>query len=114
MTTAWAAYFAQFNMLNQGAQPAAAGMSYGGQPGLLGPAGGPAAATQQMPHMNQQAPAAPATTADMSQQAVAGAGGQPDYSDQWIAYYRANGCENYAQAVIEMKKQAQQQQQQSQ
>lgn len=105
MTAAWAAYFAQYSsMLNQtGAQP---GMPYAGQPNILGVpgVGGPAAVptsnSQAMPQLNPQQPPA---AVDPGQ----GGQAQADYSDQWIEYYLQNGRPDYAEQIMQMKKQQQ-------
>lgn len=64
-------------------------------------------AAQQPGQTSQQQPQAPAAS-DTNQE------GQPqqDYTEQWIQFYLANGRPDYAEQIIEMKKQAQQQQQQ--
>lgn len=116
MTAAWAAYFAQYSTLfNQaGAQPgAAAGMPFAGQSSLLGasslsaPAAAPTSNSQLLPQLDtQQQPAAADSQGGQAQQ---------DFSDQWIEYYLANGRPDYAEQIIQLKKQQQgQKQQQSQ
>uniref|UniRef100_A0A6G1S893 Far upstream element-binding protein 1 n=1 Tax=Aceria tosichella TaxID=561515 RepID=A0A6G1S893_9ACAR len=112
MTAAWAAYFAQYSTLfNQtGAQPSTPGMPYPGQPSLLSstaPVSAPAAApttvsSQSVPQMDPQQP-------QQQPSADSGASGGQDYSDQWIEFYIANGRPDYAEQIIQMKKQQQQQ-----
>ena len=112
MTAAWAAYFAQYSTLfNQaGAQPgSAAGMPFAGQSNMMGaPAVVPTSNSQLMPQLDsqQQQPAAADNQGGQAQQ---------DFSDQWIEYYLANGRPDYAEQIIQLKKQQQgQKQQQSQ
>lgn len=121
MNAAWQAYFAQYStMFNQagGAPGAAAAMGAGapampyGQQLLASADGMAAAAAAADPmmaaqqHMQQQ---------QAQQMAGAGAAGQQqDYTDQWIEFYMMSGRPDYAEQVIEMKKQAQKQQQQQQ
>lgn len=107
MTAAWAAYFAQYSsMFNQaGAQPAAAGMPYNGQSGVLG-ASAPVSAPAVVPASNSQQ--SQQSSADPNQ----GGQAQQDFSDQWIEYYLQNGRPDYAEQIIQMKKQQQAQKQQ--
>lgn len=129
MTAAWAAYMAQYSsMFNQhGAQPnvqAAASIPYGapGQPNLLGSATAPTA-TSATPTMMPQIAASAVPTAtsqlpgqplpaggDPSQQVSSGGGSNQsqDYTDQWIEFYLANGRPDYAEQMIQLKKQQQQ------
>lgn len=106
MSAAWAAYFAQYSTLfNQaGAQTNTAGIPYAGQTGLLGSAVASATNNPQVPTLDQQ-PQAPTVDANQGTQA------QQDYSDQWIEYYIANGRPDYAEQIIQMKKQQQAQKQ---
>jgi hypothetical protein len=114
MTAAWAAYFAQYSTLfNQtGAQPGTPTMPYPTQPSLLGStapvtaqatAAPAAVGSQSVPQMDPQTQQASAD--------VGSSGGQTqDYSDQWIEFYIASGRPDYAEQIIQMKKQQQQQQ----
>lgn len=128
MSAAWAAYYAQYsNLLNQA----------GGQPGAVGAAAGmpfaaagqnlmgAASAAQQPQVTNPHTPAdshhstqATQSQVDPSQAgatapAVGGAAsGQQDFSDQWIEFYLMNGRPDYAEQIMEMKKQQQAQKQQ--
>lgn len=80
---AWSAYMAQYNaFISQGAANVT-------QAGTM-----PALQSEQP----QGVAAPPAAVA-----------GQKDYTDDWIEYYMANGRPDYAQQLIEMKKQQQQQ-----
>jgi len=95
MSAAWAAYVAQYsNLLNQaGAQPAGANLPHAGQ-NIIESANIP-----QVTQLDQQQPA--------TQQPV------QDYTEQWIEYYIMNGRPDYAEQIIELKKQQQAQQKQS-
>ena len=112
MTAAWAAYFAQYSsMLNQATpQP---GIPYGGQPGIHGapaaaaPAGVPSSNNQAMPQLDSQQPPAAVDPGP-------GGSAQADFSDQWIEYYIQNGRPDYAEQIMQMKKQQQAQKQQQQ
>lgn len=88
VSAAWAAYFAQYSSLytQAGAQPGIPAMPYAGQ-NILG--------SQQV---SDQQPTAQPTT-------VQPGGQQQDYSDQWIEFYMMNGRPDYAEQIIEMKKQ---------
>lgn len=101
MSAAWAAYFAQYSTLfNQaGVQPGAGGLPYASQ-GLLG------AGSQQVPS------AADPALQHQAQATQAQPGQQQDYTDQWIEFYLRNGRADYAEQIIEMKKQQQAQKQQ--
>lgn len=130
MTAAWAAYMAQYSsMFNQpGAQPnagggaptAAAAMAYGAAP--AGMMGAPAATTTPMlptmaPNASGQQQAPLAVDPSQQQQAnmggggggapVAGANPSQDYTDQWIEFYLANGRPDYAEQMIQLRKQQQ-------
>lgn len=105
VSAAWAAYFAQYsNLINQaGAQPGATGMPYAGQ-NLMG-----ASSTQQVPQPEQplqQQQQQPQQPQPPSQQVQPNQGApQQDYTDQWIEFYIMNGRPDYAEQIIEMKKQ---------
>lgn len=114
MSAAWAAYFAQYsNLFNQtGAQPGVTGSPYAGQ-NLIGATGTQPVpqADQSLHQQTQQQPQQPSQTQVSSTQSGQA---RPDYSDQWIEYYLKNGRPDYAEQIIEMKKQQQQQQAQKQ
>lgn len=97
MSAAWAAYFAQYsNLFNQ----------TGTQPGLM-------ASSAQIPS-SQVSSAQVSSTQVSSSQVSSGQTHQQDYSDEWIEYYLKNGRADYAEQIIEMKKQQQAQKQQQQ
>lgn len=112
VSAAWAAYYAQYsNMMTQaGPQLGSAGLPYAGQ-SLLGAAG-----TQQasQPDQQPQQPQAQAQAQSMPGAQQPQQDGQPqqDYTDQWIEFYLMHGRPDYAEHIIEMKKQQQQAQKQ--
>ncbi|KAF6025233.1 FUBP1 [Bugula neritina] len=93
--SAWQAYYAQYYAQYQ--QPGSQ-QSQSAQPGQPAAGGAPQAAAAPT-----SAAAAPATSA---QPKINPATGQPDYSEQWAAYYRQMGYHDQADAIL---KQAQQQ-----
>jgi len=128
MTAAWAAYMAQYSSMysQTGAQAnpqAAVGMAYGtaaGQANLIRASTNAApnsSAPTMIPQMASNSslsaqagqPLQP-TGADTSQQQTSGdSTNSQDYTDQWIEFYIANGRPDYAEQMIQLKKQQQQQ-----
>lgn len=103
-------------MFNQaGAQPGATNLPYAGQ-NLMG------AGAQPMPQLDptlqqkqqQQPPQQQPPQQPQVQTPQQGAQPQQDYTDQWIEFYLMNGRPDYAEQIIEMKKQQQAQKQQQQ
>lgn len=89
MSAAWAAYFAQYsNLYNQaGAQPGAA-----------------ATLTQPQP---LQPPQPPQPSQQQGEPGAPQAAQQQDYTEQWVEYYILNGRPDFAETLIQMKKQQQ-------
>lgn len=93
---AWAAYFAQYSSVygTAGAAQAsaAAGLPYTGQ-NIIAPTTG-----QQLPQEDQSHGTQGSSLAQQPQQ---------DYSEQWIQYYIASGRPDYAEQIVELRKQQQ-------
>lgn len=109
-----------------GMQP---GMAYGaaGQPGLLGSTTGavhPSAssASAMLPNMSGAGISASSGQHQSGAPQVPGGDGGPpgqsnqsqDYTDQWIEFYLANGRPDYAEQMMQLKKQQQAQNSQAQ
>lgn len=70
-------------------------------PGVTSQAAAPTSGGQQIPDLDTQQSAGDLASNAQSQQ---------DFSDQWIEYYIANGRPDYAEQIIQMKKQQTQKQ----
>lgn len=115
LSASWAAYFAQYsNLFNQTAAAHTPGAGISGYPGQsLMNAGSSPQVPQQAEQTVQSQAGVGVASAGAGTNVTAGAG-QQDYSDQWIEFYLMNGRPDYAEQIIEMKKQQQAQKQQQQ